>query len=222
MTSKKAIHPKQANLIGTKSLVDLRTITPDPVRKCPALLLQLLILLQLDALLPRHNRNRIPIHAPRIPVKQHLERLLDRLGSLLPRYLLHPLLILHYLPQQRLRQVRTISRRQRGRRESSAEQVDGAEKGRAGGVEAGDQDGVPERIDVGAALVHYFGKVGVQVARVEHVAGRAVVFVNVEGVEHAVYVLHVGDVAADAEDGGGVENAEALDVGEAGEGAVGC
>ncbi len=41
-----------------------------------------------------------------------------------------------------------------------------------------------------------------------------------EGVEHAVDVLHVGDVAADADDGGGVEGTEAFDVGEAGEGAV--
>ena len=55
-----------------------------------------------------------------------------------------------------------------------------------------------------------------QVPRVEDVPGGGVVLVYVEGVEHAVDVLHVGDVAAYADDGGGVEDAEAFDVGEAG------
>ena len=53
-------------------------------------------------------------------------------------------------------------------------------------------------------------------------AGGAVVLFHVERVEHAVDVLHVGDVAANADDGGGVEYPEAFDVGEAGEGTVGC
>ena len=52
-------------------------------------------------------------------------------------------------------------------------------------------------------------------------AGRRVVFGGGESDEHAVEVLHVGDVAADADDGCGIEGTEAFDVGEAGEGAVG-
>ena len=46
------------------------------------------------------------------------------------------------------------------------------------------------------------------------------IFGDGEGVEHAVDVLHVGDVAADADNRGGVEGPEAFDVGEAGEGAI--
>ena len=49
-----------------------------------------------------------------------------------------------------------------------------------------------------------------------------VVFFDRKGSEEAVQVLHVGDVAAEADDGGVGEYAEALDVCEAGEGAVGC
>jgi hypothetical protein len=49
-----------------------------------------------------------------------------------------------------------------------------------------------------------------------------VVFFDGEGGQEAVQVLHVGDVAAEADDGGVGEGAEALDVCESGEGAVGC
>ena len=51
--------------------------------------------------------------------------------------------------------------------------------------------------------------------------GGGVAFAGGEGGECAVQVLHVGEVAADADYGGGVEGAEAFDVGEAGEGTVG-
>lgn len=51
-------------------------------------------------------------------------------------------------------------------------------------------------------------------------AFRGMVFGDGKGVEEAVDVLHVGDVAADADYGGGVEGAEAFDIGEAGEGAI--
>lgn len=60
----------------------------------------------------------------------------------------------------------------------------------------------------------------------EAVACAGVGFFDGEGLEEAVEVLHVGDVAAEANYGGwgagGGEGAEALDVCEAGEGAVGC
>ena len=61
-----------------------------------------------------------------------------------------------------------------------------------------------------------------QVFGVHAVACRGVVFFDGEGVEEAVEILHVGDVAAEADDGGGSEGAEALDVCESGKGAVGC
>lgn len=48
-----------------------------------------------------------------------------------------------------------------------------------------------------------------------------VILADGEGVEAAVDVLHVGDVAAEAEDDVAVEGAEALGLGEAGEGAIG-
>ena len=53
-----------------------------------------------------------------------------------------------------------------------------------------------------------------QILGVECMAGGAIVFSYVEREEHAVEVLHVRDVAADADDGGRIERAEALDVGE--------
>jgi hypothetical protein len=49
-----------------------------------------------------------------------------------------------------------------------------------------------------------------------------VVFFDGEGVQEAVQVLHIGDVAAEADNGGVGESTEALDICEAGEGAVGC
>lgn len=104
--------------------------------------------------------------------------------------------------------------------EFGTEEVGAGEEGLALFVEPGYEDLVPERIEVGAALVEDFGEVGVQVAGVEGVAGGRVGFLGVEGGEEAVEVLHVGDVAAEADDGGGGEGAETLDVGEAGEGSV--
>lgn len=60
-----------------------------------------------------------------------------------------------------------------------------------------------------------------QVLGGEGVAFGGLAFGDGEGVEHAVDVLHVGDVAADADNRGGIEGTEALYIGEAGEGAVG-
>lgn len=51
-------------------------------------------------------------------------------------------------------------------------------------------------------------------------AGAGVVLTDVEGLQESVEVLHVGDIAAEADDGGVGESTEAFDVGEAGEGAV--
>lgn len=49
-----------------------------------------------------------------------------------------------------------------------------------------------------------------------------VVLMYIEGCEQAVEVLHVGDVATEAEDAAAVEGTKATDVGESGEGAVRC
>jgi len=54
------------------------------------------------------------------------------------------------------------------------------------------------------------------------VACGGVVFFDGEGVEEAVEVLHVGDVAAETDDAGVGEGAEALDICESGKGAIGC
>jgi hypothetical protein len=62
----------------------------------------------------------------------------------------------------------------------------------------------------------------VEVLGVQGVAAGVVGFFDVEAVEETVEILHVGDIAAEANDGGAGEGAETLDVCEAGEGAVGC
>lgn len=61
-----------------------------------------------------------------------------------------------------------------------------------------------------------------QVLGVEGMAGRGVVFGDIEGIEEAVEILHVRDIAADADNGFGVEGTETLYVCETGEGTVGC
>lgn len=80
---------------------------------------------------------------------------------------------------------------------------------------------VPEGIELGAAVVEELREISVEVSSVEaRLVGRLVGLGEGELGEVAVEVLHVGDVAAEAEDGGVGEGAETLDVGEAGEGAV--
>ena len=120
----------------------------------------------------------------------------------------------------------TEPRRQTRRRERRPQQIRGRKEGGVGAVETGDEEVVPQGVEVGAALVEDFGKVGVHVFGGEAVARRGVGFFDREGLEEAVEVLHVGDVAAEADYGGwgagGGEGAEALDVCEAREGAVGC
>ena len=112
------------------------------------------------------------------------------------------------------------SRRQRRRTERRPQQIDTAEEGFRVPVQTSNEDSIPEGVDVGATLVHEFGKVGVQVGGVEGVASGRVVFADGEGVEGTVEVLHVGDVAADADDGGGVELSETFNVCEAREGTI--
>ncbi|KFY83220.1 hypothetical protein V500_10132, partial [Pseudogymnoascus sp. VKM F-4518 (FW-2643)] len=106
-------------------------------------------------------------------------------------------------------------RRQAGRRERRAQQIRGGKEWSVGAVEPGDQEVVPQGIEVGAPLVQHFREVGVHVLRGQAVAAGGIGFFDGEGLEKAVEVLHVGDVAAEADDGGwgpgGGEGAEALD-----------
>lgn len=88
-------------------------------------------------------------------------------------------------------------------------------------VEAGDEDVVPQWVKVGAALVKDLREVGVKVLCVEGMRrGGTIVFLDVELVENAVDVLHVGDVAAEAHHSSFIKGSEALDISEAGERAI--
>ena len=96
-------------------------------------------------------------------------------------------------------------------------------EGRRFVVQTRDEQLVPERVELAAAAVEELGEVAVEVGGGEAgLVGRGVGLVEGEVGEVAVEVLHVRDVAAEADDGLVLEGAEALDVGEAGEGAVGC
>lgn len=79
---------------------------------------------------------------------------------------------------------------------------------------------IPQRVEVRAALVHDFGEVGMEILGVERGFVGRVVLADVEGVEKAVQVLHVRDIASEAYDDLVVELAETLYVPEASERAV--
>ena len=180
--------------------VDLCPIPSNLIGKRPALVLQLLVLLQLNAIL-RHDCDTVAIGTPRIPVEKDLHALLDGGHGLLPCYVSNTLLVLREQPpQQRLRQMCPEPRRQRWRAVGRAEKIREAQKRRTFVVEPGHEDHVPQRVEIGAALVEDFGEVGVEVLGVERVARRSVVFLDVKRREHAVDVLHVGDVAAKSND----------------------
>lgn len=226
--------PHARTTMSNPQLHNLRSIPLYAIRKRPALALQLLILLQINPLL-RHHRNTILIHTPRVPVKQHLHALSDNLHRPLPIQLRHARLIRHDLAHHRLRQMRPKPRRQARAAKRRAQQIHTRQERLLVVAEAGNEDVVPQRVEVGAPLVHHLAHVRVQVLPVQRlgvrrsgvvrgIVGRGavggVVLADGEGEQQPVEVLHVRDVAAEAEDGGFVEGAEALDVGEAGEGAV--
>ena len=102
-----------------------------------------------------------------------------------------------------------------------AEEVSGGQEGLALVVEPGDQELVPEGIELGAAAVEELGEVAVEVGGGEAglVGGRVGLGESEVG-EVAVQVLHVGDVAAEAHNRVVLEGAETLDVGETSEGSV--
>jgi hypothetical protein len=61
------------------------------------------------------------------------------------------------------------SREVRGR-EGSSQQVGGAQEGLLLSIESSDQDVVPERVELGSALIEDFGEIGVEILGVELVA----------------------------------------------------
>lgn len=76
---------------------------------------------------------------------------------------------------------------------------------------------IPQWVEFGSAVVHDFGEVGVEVLRIQRRLGGGVVLADVEGVEEAVEILHVRNVAAETHDYLIVELPQALDIREAGE-----
>ena len=204
-------------------LDSLGAISTNPLGKSPALLLERLVLLELDAVLG-DDGDAVLVQAPRIAVVQHLHALLDHLDGLLLGELCRVLLGGGIPPHDGLGERRAESCGQAGRGEAGAAQVDAGQVGLGLVVQAGDQQLVPERVEVAAPAVHELLEVLVQVGGVEDSRGGRVVVGLVDGelVEVSVEELHVADVAAEADHRGLVEDAQALDVGEAGEGAVGC
>lgn len=203
-----------------QNLDSLRAVSLDPVSKRPALVLELGVFLEIHTVLG-HDGNRVRVQGSGISVEQHLHTLLDNLDGLFLCELGGALLVGGVLAHDGLGQHLAVARGQAGTGEGGAEQVRGGEEGLALLVEAGDQQVVPERVKLGAAVVEQLGQVLVQVAGVERMRGvRMVVLVNGELCEVAVEVLHVRHVAAEADDGRVGKGAQALDVVEAGERSV--
>lgn len=209
--------------LTSHSLDSLRTVTLDPVGKRPALILQLGVLLEIHTVLG-HDGNRVRVQGSGISVEQHLHTLLDDVDGLLLGELGGALLVGGVLSHDGLGQHLTVAGGQAGTREGGAEQVGGGQEGLALLVEAGDQQVVPEGVELGAAVVQQLGQVLVQVPGVQGMRGvRVVVLVDGELCEVAVEVLHVRHVAAEADDRRRGKGAQALDVVEAGERSVrGC
>lgn len=198
----------------TAALYGLGTVALDTVGERPALLLQLLGLADLHAVLG-HDRQRVRVERAGVAVEQHLHALADHLDGLLPRDVRHRRLVRHVLPHEGLREHAAEARGQRGRGEGRAEQVGRGEERLAVLVEARDEQVVPQGLELGAAVVHELGQVLVQAPGVEGVGRRLVGLVDAELRQVPVQVLHVRDVAAEADEGRVGEGADALDVGEA-------
>jgi len=80
---------------------------------------------------------------------------------------------------------------------------------------------VPERVELGASAVKQLSEVAVEVCGIETGSvGGCVGLVEGEVDEMAVEILHIGNVAAEANDRGLGEGAESLDIGESGQRAV--
>lgn len=124
-------------------------------------------------------------------------------------------------PHDGLGEHGAIAGGQTGGRVGRTEQVGGGEERLALVVETGDEQVVPERVELGAASIEELGEVAVQIRGGKAgLVGEGVGLVEREVCQVPIDVLHIGDIAAEADDGGTSEGGEALDVGEAGEGAV--
>ena len=170
VSSRKIHKPHVASLPSFNlSLNRLCTVTLDSVSKGPALVLQHLVLFEVDAVLS-DDGDAVLVHAAGVAVEEDLHTLLDDLDGLFLGELGGRLLVGGVAAHDGLGQDAAEARRQRGAREGGAEQVGGGEEGLLVVVEAGDQQRVPERVELGAAVVHELGEVLVQVAGVKGVA----------------------------------------------------
>ncbi|KAI9172068.1 HMG box protein [Paramyrothecium foliicola] len=203
------------------ALNSLRTVALDTIGESPALRLELLVRLDLHAVLGDDSQG-VGVHAPSVAVEEDLHALSDDVDGLLTRELLGGLLIRGIAAEDGLGQHGAEAGGETGRGVGGTEQVRGGEEGLAGVVEAGDKQVVPQGVELGSAVVEHLGEVAVEVGGAE--TGRVwggVGLGEVEVGEVAVEVLHVGDVAAEANHGGVLERTQALNVREAGERAVG-
>ncbi len=193
----------------------------DAVGEGPALVLELLVLTQLDAVLG-HDGQGVDIKRPGITVEEDLHALANTLDGLLARHVRDRGLVRHETPHDGLRQHAAEAGGQGRRGEGGAQQVGGGEERGARLVETGDQQVVPERVELGPAVVEELRQVLVQIPRVQRRLGarrrrRARVrLVDGELGQVSVEVLHVGYVAAEPDDRGLGERAETLDVCEPG------
>lgn len=109
---------------GSNFSIHLCAIPFNPVSKRPVLPFQFLVCAHLHVSLPRHNRQTVPIHTPRIAIKEDFHALAHRGNGLLPGQILYGVLIRHEFAENWLRQVRTKARREGRRSELCAQQVD--------------------------------------------------------------------------------------------------
>ena len=213
-----ALHVKKKNI--NKNLSSLGAVPPDSLGKGPALTLNLLILLQLNAIL-RDHCYRVLIGTSCIAVEQNLQALLQGLNGIFLADLFEGGTLGELAAQDRNRKMSTKACSQMRSRECCSEQICGAKEGLSFRIETRDKDVVPQRVELGASFVENLGEVGVQVLSVEHVAVRRVVLLDIHGVEETVEILHVGNVTAKANHCLIAEFTQTLHVGETSQGSVG-
>ena len=197
----------------------LSTIALDHIRKRPAHVLQLLVILEVNAVLG-DDSNGVCVQTAGIAVIENLHALLDDVDGLFAGKTGGGLLVRCVAAHDGLSEHGADAGGETGGRIGSAEEVGGGEEGLVIVVEASNEDMVPERVELGSTAVEELGEVGVEVGGGE--ANVGVGLLELEIGQVAVDVLHVGDVAAEADDGRLGEGTEALDVGVAGHGAVGA
>jgi hypothetical protein len=166
--------------------------------------------------------NAVLVQTPCVTVEENLHTLLDGLDGLFLGQLGCCLFVGDCAAENGLCEMSTETGGKCRGAEGGTEKIDAGQEGLLLVIETGNEDGVPQGVEVGAALVHDFAEVCVEVLCRESgdIVGGLVVLVDAQGAEEAVEVLHVGNIATKADDGLLVKDAQTLDVGEAGEGSV--